>query len=231
MNVETGTQLVSGRRDIRPCRIHLGQPQPADVGYVQGLRRDRHEDRHLRLRLPQPVDRDGNRRRPGHRGGGETSEYFVYGQATLPDEVAPWDRAATDARDIGQITLRLEGNRDFTDGKETADIANRYLWGPAVDQILADEQISARVGDGRVFWPLADHQGTAGTWRNCGTTAPQRSSNAELATRERPRRERMERNRPSPPRRQRPCRRPPLRLYRAPHRRGDRLAEQPQPVV
>ena len=33
--------------------------------------------------------------------GGETSEYFVYGQATLPDEVAPWDRAATDARDIG----------------------------------------------------------------------------------------------------------------------------------
>ena len=73
--------------------------------------------------------------------GTDTSEYFVYGGATLPEEVTPWDRAAVNSRDIGQITLRLEGNRDFTDGKETADIANRYLWGAAVDQVLADEQI------------------------------------------------------------------------------------------
>ena len=29
----------------------------------------------------------------------DTSEYFIYGGATLPDEVAPWDRAATNLRD------------------------------------------------------------------------------------------------------------------------------------
>ena len=92
--------------------------------------------------------------------GGETSEYFVYGQATLPDEVAPWDRAATDARDIGQITLRLD---------DSGEISNRYLWGPAVDQILADEQVhwdaQAAGGAGdtvtdQILWPLADHQRT-----------------------------------------------------------------------
>ena len=42
--------------------------------------------------------------------------------------------------------------------------SNRYLWGPAVDQVLADEQVSP---DGlrdyttdQILWPLADHQGT-----------------------------------------------------------------------
>ena len=86
--------------------------------------------------------------------GDETGEYFVYGQATLPDEVASWDRAATDARDIGQIALRLN---------EDGEISNRYLWGAAVDQILADEQISwtgQAYSTNRTLWPLTDHQGT-----------------------------------------------------------------------
>ncbi len=97
--------------------------------------------------------------------GTDTAEYFIYGGATLPDAVAPWDRAATDLRDVGQITLRLEGNRDFTAGKETADIANRYLWGAAVDQVLADEQIDWNAGAedydvNQILWPLGDHLGT-----------------------------------------------------------------------
>ena len=86
----------------------------------------------------------------------DTAEYFVYGVATLPDEVAPWDRAATDLRDVGQITLRLD---------DTEKITNRYLWGPAVDQILADEQVewNAVAEDydiDQILWPLTDHQGT-----------------------------------------------------------------------
>ncbi len=42
---------------------------------------------------------------------------------------------------------------------QASDLSHRYLWGPAVDQILADET----VGDGGsddVLWPLVDHQGT-----------------------------------------------------------------------
>ncbi len=86
----------------------------------------------------------------------DTSEYFVYGGATLLDGVSPWDRAAVDSRDIGQITLRLD---------DTEKITNRYLWGPAVDQILADEQVDWNAGAhdydiDQILWPLTDHQGT-----------------------------------------------------------------------
>jgi hypothetical protein len=38
---------------------------------------------------------------------------------------------------------------------DSGDVTNRYLHGPAVDQILADEQ----VGD-EVLWPLADNLGS-----------------------------------------------------------------------
>jgi len=48
---------------------------------------------------------------------------------------------------------------------KTADITNRYLWGPAVDQILADEQVDWNSGAQNyniddILWPLTDHQGT-----------------------------------------------------------------------
>ena len=48
---------------------------------------------------------------------------------------------------------------------QTQKITNRYLWGPAVDQILADEQISwndvAEEYDiESILWPLTDHRGT-----------------------------------------------------------------------
>ena len=147
--------------------------------------------------------------------GDETGEYFVYGQATLPDEVAPWDRAATDARDIGQIALRLN---------EDGEISNRYLWGAAVDQILADEQISwtgQAYSTNRTLWPPHGPPGhRPGLWPRSTAPATPKSSTprtydaygnllADTARR----------------------RRPPLRLHRPPHRRGDRLAEQPQPLV
>ena len=46
------------------------------------------------------------------------------------------------------------------DGEEAADLTNRYLWANAVDQILADEQVTTLSSAGDVYWPLTDHQGT-----------------------------------------------------------------------
>jgi RHS repeat-associated protein len=39
-------------------------------------------------------------------------------------------------------------------------LANRYLHGPVIDQILADEQVSSLSSPGDVLWPMADHLGT-----------------------------------------------------------------------
>jgi len=39
------------------------------------------------------------------------------------------------------------------------EATHRYLWGPAVDQLLADEAVS-----GEVTWPLTDHLGTIRDW-------------------------------------------------------------------
>jgi RHS repeat-associated protein len=55
--------------------------------------------------------------------------------------------------DGSQIALRLDG--DF-------NVVNRYLWGPQVDQLLADEQVtrdsSGNVTDRAILWALGDHQ-------------------------------------------------------------------------
>ncbi len=46
------------------------------------------------------------------------------------------------------------------DGDEAADLAHRYLWGPMVDQILADEVMTDLEEEGDVLWPLTDNLGT-----------------------------------------------------------------------
>ncbi len=59
--------------------------------------------------------------------------------------------------DGDQIVLQFD--HTGTGDVQASDLSHRYLWGPAVDQILADET----VGDGGsddVLWPLTDHQGT-----------------------------------------------------------------------
>ena len=43
---------------------------------------------------------------------------------------------------------------DFT----VADLSHRYLWGAAVDQILADEVVSDEIATQNVRWTLVDHQ-------------------------------------------------------------------------
>jgi RHS repeat-associated protein len=57
------------------------------------------------------------------------------------------------AYDGNQIVL------DFA-GDAASDLSHRYLWGPAVDQILADESVDSLAAAGDVLWPLTDHLGT-----------------------------------------------------------------------
>jgi RHS repeat-associated protein len=53
-----------------------------------------------------------------------------------------------------QIVLQFNGD-------EAADLSHRYLWNPAaIDQLLADEQVTSLTSAGTVLWPLADHLGT-----------------------------------------------------------------------
>ena len=84
----------------------------------------------------------------GDGAGAATSEYFVYDATSVP--LSPWERAGVRAEEIGQIVLQLDDS-----GAPT----HRYLWGQAVDQILADEIVDDG-GAEDVLWTLTDHQNT-----------------------------------------------------------------------
>jgi YD repeat-containing protein len=46
-------------------------------------------------------------------------------------------------------------------GESSPDaLTHRYLWGPAVDQLLADEEVTSLAAAGTVSWALGDHQNT-----------------------------------------------------------------------
>ena len=55
---------------------------------------------------------------------------------------------------------------EFTDtdgaGPQPAQLTHRYLQGPAIDMILADEQLTTSSAAGEVYWPLTDHLGSVG---------------------------------------------------------------------
>ena len=75
-----------------------------------------------------------------------TATYFVYDDLSTPLVPA----GAGSGLKVGQIILHLDGSGRVT---------NRYLWGPAVDQILADEQLEPDGGT-TVLWTLTDHLNT-----------------------------------------------------------------------
>jgi RHS repeat-associated protein len=64
----------------------------------------------------------------------------------------------------GQITLQFEKPGPWSIGRE--HLAHRYLWGPAVDELLADEEINSLTNAAlnTVLWPLTDHLGTVRDW-------------------------------------------------------------------
>ena len=84
---------------------------------------------------------------------GFTDTYFVYDGT--PPNGSPLDLTAVTMENIGQIVLHFEA-----DGQGDPQLAHRYVWGPAVDQILADEQVTDPTAPGNIVWPLTDHLNT-----------------------------------------------------------------------
>ena len=82
-------------------------------------------------RMSKQVDDNGN-------GTFDRSEQFVY-----------------DGEDIALRFVDPDG-----DGSQASSLANRYLHGPEVDQVFADEQFDATGQLTNVIWPLADDLGT-----------------------------------------------------------------------
>jgi RHS repeat-associated protein len=73
------------------------------------------------------------------------------GKSVDPDGDGPEEASETHFVYQGnQIVLQIDGEGEVT---------NRYLWGPAVDQILADEQVGPD-GSSEVLWTLTDHLNT-----------------------------------------------------------------------
>ncbi len=69
------------------------------------------------------------------------------------------------AYDGNQITLQFDRatapTGDPADPLTLEDLSHRYLWNPAaVDQLMADEQITDPAVAGAIVWPLGDHLGT-----------------------------------------------------------------------
>jgi RHS repeat-associated protein len=65
--------------------------------------------------------------------------------------------------DAGQIVMELENSVSSpTDELTKDDLTHRYLWGPAVDMLLADEQVEDLfdADENEVLWALTDHLGT-----------------------------------------------------------------------
>jgi RHS repeat-associated protein len=59
-----------------------------------------------------------------------------------------------------QIVLQFDGTSSTTP-LGVANLSHRYLWGPAVDQILAGEQVTSLTQPGDVLLPLTNNVGTA----------------------------------------------------------------------
>ena len=92
-----------------------------------------------------------------------TYDVFDRWIAKQVDSDGDTDFDATEAfvYDGTQIVLRFA---DDSEGPlDDTSLANRYIWGPVVDQLLADEQVhwggSAYVTD-QTLWPLGDHLNT-----------------------------------------------------------------------
>ena len=105
-------------------RVRVGSRQPPHQADLQEQRRHSHQGNRVRLRLVRTPHQQDDRL--GRRGGGSAEEiHYVY--------------------DGDNILLAFDENGDLT---------NRYLHGPAVDQILADEQVTSLTSAGDVLWPL-----------------------------------------------------------------------------
>jgi hypothetical protein len=67
--------------------------------------------------------------------------------------------------DRGQVVWQFDALVDEGFGLISGnDLSHRYLWGPGVDMLLADEQVSDLASEGEVLWAMADHLGSVRDW-------------------------------------------------------------------
>jgi hypothetical protein len=60
--------------------------------------------------------------------------------------------------DRGQVVWQFDALADGGFGLISGnDLSHRYLWGPGVDMLLADEQVTSLASEGEVLWAMADH--------------------------------------------------------------------------
>ena len=104
--------------------------------------------------------------------------------------------------DGNQVVLQFDssGTTGSASALTAGDLSHRYLWGPAVDQLLADEQLLPASGGGydltqpgTVAWALTDNQGTVrdlaiynastGTTTGSPSTAPTPTPTMPMGTR------------------------------------------------
>ena len=69
-----------------------------------------------------------------------------------------WDGAGSGSAE--EVHYVYDGDDILLAFDESGDLTNRYLHGPAVDQILADEQVTSLTSAGDVLWPLVDNLGS-----------------------------------------------------------------------
>ena len=63
--------------------------------------------------------------------------------------------------DGGQVVLQFDAQFESTPvDLEASDLTHRYVWGPGVDQLLADEQVTSLEAAGEVLWAMTDNVGS-----------------------------------------------------------------------
>ncbi len=85
----------------------------------------------------------------------EEKSIFIHDGA----DVSPLPQAG-EGSGVRAPQIALEFSATGTGDLLSDDLTHRYLWGPTVDQILADEAVSSLATEGDVLWPLTDHLNT-----------------------------------------------------------------------
>ncbi|MFO0903211.1 MAG: RHS repeat-associated core domain-containing protein [Pirellulales bacterium] len=86
----------------------------------------------------------------------DTTSPFDLGDAAIERYILD-DANGVMSLDGGNVILDFV-DPDGPDGMTDLSLSKRYLYGPAVDQVLAQEDVAESLGDdARVLWPLGDH--------------------------------------------------------------------------
>ena len=85
----------------------------------------------------------------------DSSSVFIYDGFGSP---LPPRAGETPGVRASQIVLQFDTSG--TGDAAASDLSHRYLWGRAVDQLLADEEVTDLETEGDILWPLVDHLNT-----------------------------------------------------------------------